>query len=253
LLDLATRLAREAGSLLVQMRRGHVATRGKSSVSDLVTEADVAAQELVVTGILGARPYDGVLAEEGAGRPAETGLTWVVDPLDGTTNYVRGYPGWAVSICVRRDAQAVVAAVYDPMRDVLYTAISGEGAWRNEQRITVSATDQLSRSLVATGFSYDAGRRGEQGEALARLLPLVADVRRGGAASLELCHVAEGALDAFAESDLGEWDWAAGALIVAEAGGVVSRWNPHEGADGVVAGASAVFAQLWELLGPPRG
>ena len=223
----------------------------KSSPTDRVRSADLEAQRLILDGIAGHRPDDGILAEEGVTAPSRSGLTWVVDPLDGTTNCLRGYPGWAVIICVRDGDDPVAGVVFDPSADLLYSATRGGGAHRNGDSIHVSSLASLSDAVIATGFSYHPDLRRRQAQRLVSFLPLVADIRRGGSAALDLGQVAEGSLDGFAEDDLGEWDWAAGELVVLEAGGNACRWSADPPASGVAASAPSIFEPLKELLTRP--
>lgn len=221
LLAHATGLAREAGALLaarVGIAREMVGT--KSSSTDMVTEVDHASEALIVAGILAARPGDAILGEEGGARPGSSGVRWIVDPLDGTTNYIYGYPAYAVSIGVEVDGEVVVGVVYDAARSETFAAVKGRGATLNGAPIGVSRTAALETALVATGFGYSPGVRVEQGAVLTRILPRIRDIRRGGSAALDLCWVACGRLDAYFEQGLMEWDLAAGGLIVREAGGV---------------------------------
>ncbi len=196
LLELATDLARRAGALALSMHSGLEGHDTKSTPTDVVTEADRACERLLVDGIRGARPDDGLLGEEGASRDGSTGVTWVVDPIDGTVNYLYGLPQWAVSIGVEVDGQALVGVVFDPAKDELWTAVRGEGAFLDGRRLRCSDVQELSQTLVATGFSYDARRRLVQAQNLTRLVADVRDVRRLGAASLDLCSVAAGRVDA---------------------------------------------------------
>jgi myo-inositol-1(or 4)-monophosphatase len=249
LLALATELARSAGALLLTMRQGPLNVRTKSSLSDAVSLADEEAQALILRGIAAARPLDGVVAEEGANAAACSGYTWIVDPLDGTTNYLRGYPGWAVSIAVHHDERPCVAVVFDPMADALYSAVAGRGATRNGVALRIGGAGTLEEAIVATGFSYRADRRQAQGVRLSALLPRVADIRRSGSAALELCHVAEGSVDAFAEDDLELWDWAAGELLVLESGGVCEAWNGLTGGTGLLASSPALLPLMRPVLG----
>lgn len=219
LLELALDLARRAASLLLDARArpsGGVDT--KTSTTDLVSDADRASEELIVSGILAARPDDAVLAEEGASRPGTSGVRWVIDPLDGTTNYLYGIPAWAVSIAAEVDGQVVVGVVADPPHGDLYSAWRGGPACCNGQVIMVSGAINLGTSLVGTGFAYRADRRREQARALPGILPAVRDIRRLGAAALDLCLVARGRLDGYFETGLQPWDMAAG-LLIAEAAG----------------------------------
>ena len=247
--EIAVHAAREAGALL-----RHHAERGlrgldtKSTATDMVSDADREAEELLGRLLAEARPDDGLLGEEGAGREGTSGLRWVVDPLDGTTNFVFGYPQWAVSVAVEDDQGPLAGAVYDPSRDEMFAAGRGRGTTLNGNRVHVRGTHDLGQALVATGFSYSAERRALQADQLARVLPRVRDVRRGGAAAIDLAWVAAGRLDAFWESDLSHWDWAAGALLVLEAGGFWS-WQPGPlGVDQAVAGCPGVFDQLADLV-----
>ncbi len=219
LCDLAADLAREAGALLLA---GHRQVRTdittKSSATDMVSEMDHASERLIVERLLVARPDDGVLGEEGAERAGRTGVRWIIDPLDGTTNYLYGFGAFAVSIGVEIDGRAVAGVVHDPLHHETYRAVAGAGAWCGDRRLEVAGPPSLATALVGTGFSYDAGVRGEQALVLARVLPAVRDLRRAGAAALDLCWVAAGRLDAYFERGLAPWDWAAGSLVAAEAG-----------------------------------
>ncbi len=249
LLELATDLARRAGRLALSMHSGLRGHDTKSTPTDVVTEADRACEALLAEGIRAARPDDGILGEEGASTDGTTGVTWVVDPIDGTVNYLYGLPQWAVSIGVEVDGQALVGVVYDPAKDELWTAVRGGGASLDGRPLRCSAVEDLSQTLVATGFSYDARRRSVQAANLARVLPDVRDVRRLGAASLDLCSVAAGRVDAYYEQGLNPWDMSAGLLIAAEAG---ARTGDLRGGRGsyrmVVASAPAVFDPLVEVL-----
>ena len=227
--DLAIDVAREAGHLL----RGYAVGRAggvdlhigaKSSRTDPVSEADRAAERLIAERLAVARPHDGLLGEEDqAARQGSSGLTWVVDPLDGTVNFLYGLPMWSVSIAVVDAAGSLAGAVYDPSHDEVFHAARGLGAGMNDRPIRCTDVDELGHTLVATGFSYDADVRADQGRFAAELLAVVRDLRRGGSAALDLCWVGAGRLDAYIEYGLQPWDWAAGRLIVAEAGGVVSE------------------------------
>jgi len=223
LLALASAVAREAGAALLRLRevaRTDVAT--KSSATDMVSDADRASERLIVERILTARPGDAFLGEEGGERTSTVGsrVRWVVDPLDGTTNYLYGIPFFSVSIAAEVDGVAAVGVIYDPSRDELFEAVRGRGATCNGRPIAPTAKAELATALVDTGFDYDAGRRAVQGRVLAHVIPRVRDVRRHGAASLDLAWVACGRADAYHERGLGgAWDMAAGDLIVREAGG----------------------------------
>jgi myo-inositol-1(or 4)-monophosphatase len=223
--QLAGELADAATTLLADGGRDGDTSRGtgtKSSPTDHVTDVDRASERLIVEGIMRARPDDGILGEEGSARTGTSGWRWVIDPLDGTTNFVYGLPAYAVSIGVELDGRAMVGVVVDAARSETFTAVLGGGAWLGEERLSCRTTETLSLALVGTGFSYDAERRARQGTIVAGLLPEVRDIRRVGAAAIDLCWVACGRLDAFYERGLQPWDLAAGALIAAEAGAAVS-------------------------------
>jgi myo-inositol-1(or 4)-monophosphatase len=227
-----------------------VGVERKSSATDMVSDADREAEAAIVELIHSERPDDGVVAEEGAAAPSSSGRRWVIDPLDGTTNYLYGFPMWAVSVAVEDDAGSVAGVVLDPVRDELFAAERGSGATLDGVRIRIRESTPLERSLVATGFSYDARRRTEQARVLERVIPHVRDVRRGGAAALDLAWVAAGRLDGYYERGLKPWDWAAGRLLVAEAGGTVTELEGEP--PGLVAGAPELAAGLFALLGEDR-
>jgi myo-inositol-1(or 4)-monophosphatase len=220
-LELATRLAREAGAL--QRARYETALRieTKSAPVDLVTEVDRACEAIVVGGIERERPGDAILAEEGGGED-RAGATWrwLVDPLDGTTNFAHAYPRFCVSIGVECEGEPAVGVVYDPLMDELYHAVRGEGAFLGDRALHVSRETALERALVATGFAYDR-RKSEQDNLaqFAAFLKAARALRRDGSAALDLCYVAAGRLDGYWELKLSPWDVAAGTLLVQEAGG----------------------------------
>lgn len=250
LLELAVRLATEAAALLVDglhHARSDVAT--KTTATDMVTEMDRAAERLVVDGVRSARPGDAFLGEEGGTRRGTSGVRWVVDPLDGTTNYLYGYPCFAVSVAAEVDGVTEVAAVADPSHGETFTATRDGGAARNGIPMRCTAADDLATALVGTGFSYEPERRRLQAHVLTTVLPAVRDIRRAGAAAVDLCWVAAGRLDGFYERGLQPWDLAAGALIAAEAGALVGDLNggPPSGAF-VLAAAPALFEPLAALL-----
>lgn len=247
---LAEDVARAAGALLRE-GAGRVRTQvqTKSTGTDMVTEMDRAAEALIVDRLLGARPADGILGEEGADEAGTSGVRWVVDPLDGTTNYLYGFPGFNVSIAAEVDGRAVVGVVYDVVRDELFRAVRGGGAERDGRPIRASGATDLGHALVGTGFSYEPERRRRQAEVLVQVLPAVRDIRRQGAAALDLCSVACGRLDAYYERGLAPWDLAAGGLIAAEAGAEVTDFDGAPArAGGVVASTPGVASALRALL-----
>ena len=249
LLALATHLATEAGALALEMREGIEQLTTKSSPTDVVTAADRAVERLLVDGIRAARPGDGVLGEEGASDEGTTGVRWVIDPIDGTVNYLYGIPQWAVSVGVEVEGEPVVGVVVVPPRGELWQAVRGEGSTLNGRPLRCSTVTTLAQALVATGFGYDARRRAAQAQILPTLLPTVRDIRREGAGALDLCSVAAGRVDAYYEQGLSPWDLCAGGLIAREAGARVEglRGRPA-GADLVVAAAPGVFDALHDLL-----
>lgn len=223
-LAVAKRLAREAGAIQRDRFETDIDIQTKSSSIDLVTEVDLACEKGIVEAIERERPGDGVLAEEGLGREIPgCEWRWVIDPLDGTTNYAHGYPRFCVSIGVERSGRREVGVVYDPLLDELYHAVRGHGAWLGARRLSVSSQQELGLALVGTGFAYDVHRSSRDNAAcFARMLKVVRGIRRDGSAALDLCYVAAGRLDAYWEFKLRAWDVAAGILIVEEAGGCVT-------------------------------
>ena len=215
---LASAIAREAGALLLDGFEGTRTVDAKSTPTDVVTEMDRAAEALIVRRILAARPGDGLLGEEGAARPGSTGVRWVIDPLDGTVNYLYRRPDFGVAIGVEVAGAVVAGAVFAPARDELFAAVRGAGATLNGQPIHPSGETRLAHALCGTGFAYDADARRAQGTLLAGLIGEVRDVRRAGSAALDLCAVACGRLDAYYERGLQPWDGAAASLIVSESG-----------------------------------
>ncbi len=220
--DLAAEVATRAAEYAYDRLDGPIGVGTKSSHSDFVTEVDRACEQLIVSGILAARPDDGILGEEGSDRPSHSGVSWLVDPIDGTTNYVYGHPGWAVSVAVAVDGEVVAGAVVDPMQADTFLAALGHGASRNGSPIAPSETAVLASALVATGFGYQPEQRAAQADRLRHVLPRVGNVRRMGAASTDLCSVACGRVDGYYEDGLNPWDYAAGALVASEAGATVT-------------------------------
>jgi myo-inositol-1(or 4)-monophosphatase len=250
LLALAERLAREAGDLLLAGIDGlRVDVSTKTSGTDMVSEMDRASEIHIVEGILAARPDDSILGEETGGRQGTSGVRWVIDPLDGTTNYLYRHPVWAVSIGVEVDGAAVAGVVAAPGLHEVFTAVRGGGARLNGDPIAVSGATDLASALVGTGFGYSARRRGRQAAVLPHLLPVVRDIRRYGVAALDLCWVACGRLDGYFEAGGQPWDVAAGLLIAAEAGAAVSGLDGGPVApESVMVAAPGVAAALFELL-----
>jgi myo-inositol-1(or 4)-monophosphatase len=219
LLELACRVAREAGTLAAEGRsRGVPATDSKTTVTDMVTEYDRATEVLIVERLRAARPDDGLIGEEGSDHIGSSGVRWVIDPIDGTTNFLYDLPLWAVSIGAVDDQGGLVGAVYVPPLGQLFAAARGRGATLDGRPLRCGTVTDPAVALVATGFAYLPERRAVQGARVARLLAQVRDLRRMGAASIDLCYVAAGRLDAYFEEGLHPWDYAAGELIATEAG-----------------------------------
>jgi len=253
LLRVAEHVARQLGELAAAGRgHGRLAVAStKSSPTDVVTAMDTAAERLAADLLRAARPDDGLLGEEGADRPGSSGVRWVVDPIDGTVNYLYGIPAWGVSVAAEASGRIVAGVVHNPVVGETWTAVHGGGAHLDGRRIAVSGQDQLAGALVATGFGYQAKRRARQAEVLRRVLPVVRDVRRIGAASLDLCAVACGRVDAFYERGLKPWDLAAGGLVAREAGARVEGLHGRPaGEDLVMAAPSGLFGPLHDLLAP---
>jgi myo-inositol-1(or 4)-monophosphatase len=260
LLAIAVGAARAAGELLASPGGRVPVAATKSSPTDVVTEMDRRSEELIRARILAARPADAILGEEGGqtGDTAGAPVRWVIDPLDGTVNYLYGLPDWAVSIAAEVAGVIVAGAVFVPGRGELFTATAGGGGWLEaagpgggsaRTRLRCLPGVPLGQALVATGFGYRAARRKVQGEVVAALLPRIRDIRRAGVASADLCSVAAGRLDAFYERGLNYWDYAAGALIAAEAGAIVG--GLHGAAPGTsmtVAAGPGLFPALAEAL-----
>jgi myo-inositol-1(or 4)-monophosphatase len=251
LLTLAVETAHEAGALVARRRADapvEVAAT-KSSPTDVVTASDTAAERLIRERIGAVRPDDGILGEEGGGGRGESRVRWVVDPIDGTVNYLYGIPAYAVSIAAEVDGELAVGVVHNPVSQETWTALRGEGAWLNDRPVQVGGRTDPAHALVATGFSYDVRRRAEQGRQVAWLLPRVRDIRRIGAASLDLCAVAAGRVDAYVEQGLQPWDLAAGSLVAREAGARVGGLgDAGAGEDLVVAANPDLWDELQELL-----
>jgi myo-inositol-1(or 4)-monophosphatase len=257
LLEIARSAAVAAAELVRAKRAEGVAVAAlKSSPVDVVTEADRESEALIRSLLADARPGDGFFGEEtGAGDASTTGITWVVDPIDGTVNYLYDIPAYAVSIAAVEggtdpaDWAALVGVVVNPATGEVFTARRGGGAFLGDRRLQVGTGKDLSVALVGTGFSYTAERRAQQASVVQRLIPSVRDIRRIGSAALDLCAVAAGRLDAFYERGLNPWDHAAGALIAAEAGATVAGLNgAPAGAPLTIAAEPGLFAQLEPLL-----
>jgi myo-inositol-1(or 4)-monophosphatase len=258
LLSLAVRIAREAAATAVRMRAEAIHdVQTKSTDTDVVTTADRAVERQVVEALRAERPGDGVLGEEyGDSAASEPGaVRWILDPIDGTVNYLYGLPSWAVSLAAEVDGVVVAGVVHNAATGDEWTATLGGGAWRAvaetgvATRLSGSVRTDLDQALVGTGFGYDAARRAHQGRVVAALLTRVRDIRRIGAASIDLCLAAEGMLDAYFEKGLNPWDHAAGGLVAIEAGLRVSGLDgAPPGRDMLIAAPPALWGPLHDVL-----
>jgi myo-inositol-1(or 4)-monophosphatase len=255
LLEIARTIALEAGALARQRRsEGVEVAASKSSPEDVVTFADQEAEALIRRRLSELRPQDGFLGEESGAERGTSGLTWVVDPIDGTVNFLYGIPQWAISIAVVEGEpepttwRALAGCVYAPASDEVFTASLGGGAYLNGTPLSANEGRDLSQALVATGFGYSAERRGKQAAVVAELITSVRDIRRIGSAALDLCYVGAGRLDAYYEQGLNPWDMAAGALVAAEAGATVAGWNGAPAGRAFLLAAAPALAEGLEGL-----
>lgn len=251
LLEIAVQAARAAADeLLPRFGDGAVGVRSKSSPTDLVSDADLAAEAAIRRVIDRLRPGDAIIGEEG-GETGAGELRWVVDPLDGTVNFLFGIPQFAVSVACEDASGALAGVVLDPIREECFTATRSGPAQLDGATITASERSDLATAMVATGFGYDASVRQRQAEIVARVLPRVRDIRRAGAAALDLSWCACGRYDAYYERGLHDWDLAAGGLI-AQRAGLTIRKLPERGIDpwGVVVASAALIDELYSLVSP---
>ena len=222
----------------------------KSGVLDFATQMDHESEKLIVSQILAARPDDGLLGEEGANKESKSGITWVIDPIDGTVNYLYDIPGWCISIAAKDPDGVLMGVVYSPATNSLWKATRGGGAFLNNAPIRCNEPVALNRALVGSGFAYDIERRKVQAEFMAKFLPEIRDLRRLGACAVDICHVASGSLDAFFEAGVNEWDYAAAGLIATEAGAKVTIksgiWNGQK--HQVLAAGPSLHAAIEALL-----
>lgn len=250
LLQVALEAARRAGALLRDERPAGLGVAStKTSPIDVVTEMDIASEKLIVEYLAEHRPDDGVLGEEGASRTGTSGVRWIIDPIDGTVNYLYGRQDWAVSIAVEAEGRTVAGVVAAPARGEVHHAVRDAGAWSGEERLRCREAPSLDQALIATGFGYVRERRVAQARVVAELLPRVRDIRRSGSAALDLCDVAAGRIDGYYERGPHAWDYAAGELIAQEAGAMTGgRSGEPVSPELVVAASDGVFAQLRPLL-----
>lgn len=246
LLQLAEEIALQAGELL-QKRPSKFELDQKSGVFDFATQMDHESEKFIVAQILKARPDDGLLGEEGANKESKSGITWVIDPIDGTVNYLYDLPGWCISIAAKDEKGFLAGVVYSPSTNSLWKASRGAGAFLNNQPLKCNDPVALDRALVGSGFAYDLERRKAQASFIEKLLPNIRDLRRLGACAVDICHVASGSLDAYFEAGVNEWDYAAAGLIATEAGAKLTIrsgiWNGEKHMV-IVAGAALHDALL---------
>lgn len=252
LLPVAWHAALRAGAFLRDERPHDLVIDTKSTPSDVVSAMDRDAEAMIIEDLLGARPADGLLGEEGGERPGTSGVRWVVDPLDGTVNYLHRLPMWGVSIAAEVDGRGEIGVVHVPEFAESYVAARGQGAWLVRdgvgERLSGSDCPTLSAAIVATGFGYAAERRRRQAEVVTGLITQVSDVRRMGAAVVDFCWLARGRVDAYYETGLNPWDMAAGGLIAAEAGVVVTGLRDDDMSESFVAAVPAIADDLRAAL-----
>jgi myo-inositol-1(or 4)-monophosphatase len=250
---LAVELAEGAAEVVRDRSGSRLGVASKSTVTDLVTEVDTATERWLVDELAARRPHDAILGEEGGGRPGTSAVRWVLDPIDGTVNFVLGIPQFAVSVAAEVDDVVVAGAVCNPISGEMFHARLGGGAYLGDERLSGPRAVPLDRAVVGTGFGYDAAVRARQAAVLVPLLSQVADVRRLGAASLDLCFLGAGRLDAYFEAGLNRWDHAAGGLVATEAGCVVTGLRGRTAGERLYAaagpGLAAEFFALLESVG----
>lgn len=255
-LHFALDTARQAGQLLCDFYHRQHTIQSKSTEIDLVTEADLASEQLIVKAIKDKFPDHSILSEEGQDERRTAAIQaphlWLVDPLDGTVDYAHGYPFWGVALALAKRGQVVMGVTYDPLRDEAFWTERGQGAWCNGRRMQVSKANRLRDSLLATGFAYTRATVADNNLAeFSAVMPRVQGIRRAGAAVLDLAYVADGRLDGYWEMHLNPWDWATGSLLVQEAGGIVTgrRGRPWSLAgDDIVATNGHIHDALLALL-----
>jgi myo-inositol-1(or 4)-monophosphatase len=250
LAELALGLAEQAGRLMLQQRAKGFSIGTKSTVTDVVTDADHAVERFLVSELARLRPDDSVLGEEG-GQVSDSvsGIRWLIDPIDGTVNFMLGLPHFAVSIAAEVYGQVVAGCVHNPVAGTFFHAALGSGAYLDEKLLTGPRSVPVEEAVVATGFGYDQAQRARQGAVVGRLLPRIGNLRRVGSAALDLCGLAAGWVDMYYEGPLGEWDFAAAALIAAEAGVTLSGLGGRPPGPWMVAGAHPDHAeQFFDLL-----
>ena len=251
LLKIAEEIALRAGQILVR-RPSKFELDEKSGVLDFATQMDHESERFIVSSILQARPHDGIMGEEGANHEGTSGLTWVIDPIDGTVNYLYAFPGWCISIAVKDAHGSLVGVVHAPTLGMTWSATRGGGSFCNGVQLRCNEPVPLNRALIATGFAYDIERRKGQADFIQSLLPKVRDIRRMGACAVDICMIASGSIDAHFEAGINEWDFAAAALIAQEAGArftaVKGIWNGEKYF--VLSAGPSLYAELAKELKP---
>lgn len=250
LLTIAVRAARKAGDFVMR-ESNHIASVESKSQHDYVTNVDKAAEQLIIETISNAYPEHSFLGEE-SGQSGESDYQWVIDPIDGTTNFIRKIPHWAISIACKHKGRTQIGVVYDPNKEELFTAVKGRGAQFDNKKMRVSNTKGLEHSLLATGFPYRSEQKlAEYLDVFAKLFPHCSDMRRAGSAALDLAYVAAGRFDGFWEFGLSPWDTAAGVLLVEESGGMVSdmHGNPnYENQGSILAANPKAFKAMLKII-----
>lgn len=248
--DLAARLARDAGEMALAGRRaGRVSATTKSSPTDMVTEFDRRSEKMICDGLAAARPHDAIVGEEGASRSGTSGLTWHIDPIDGTSNFYFDLPMWAVSIGVTDTDGPLAGAVFAPALGEMWAGARGLGATMNGSAISVRDNDSLADAMVCTGYSYRVAERPEHARRVANMVTEVRDIRRFGAAAIDICLVASGRLDAYFEEHLHSWDLVAAQVIALEAGAIVTDYaGGPVTPDQVLAASGNIHAAVVDLL-----
>ena len=252
LLERARSAARAASELLLRPPTDLV-VEAKSTPTDAVTVMDKRSEQLLVSFLLDGREEDGVLGEEGADRPGTSGFRWVIDPIDGTVNYLYGLPGWSVCVGLEYEGEPIVGVVAAPTYDVTYFAAKGMGAFRETAAgiapVVPSTVTEMSMALTATGFGYAASRRAFQAGILCELLPEIRDIRRAGSAAIDICWVADGKVDAFYEKGLNPWDFTAASVVAAEVGVVLAGLDGRgPNPDLTIAANPDLFSQFHDRL-----
>ena len=249
-------LAHQVGEFLLLKRPADLLISTKSTASDLVSEMDQGAEHIIVKKLRDEFPDDGILGEEGTNVPSVNGVRWIIDPLDGTVNYLFGIPLWGVSIAIEIDGAVAFGVISLPPQGQIYVGIQGHGSWCSalggatprQRRLSVRGPSPLNSALVMTGFGYDPVRRSRQAELIKKVIPHIADIRRSGSAVVDFCWLASGFADAYFEYGLNAWDYAAGALIAHEAGATVAGLDEADFSRFMIAATPSIFSELRILL-----